>query len=157
MKCDYLKIKNWDKWQTYRKDRGQPPWIKIHRSLMRNIEWISLTDAERGQLVAIWLLAADHNGVIPASEEVIKKRVGQNALEMKIGLSWINKIGIILILIGVGVFIYWSYDKINDYVKGSFVFLLGTAFLILGEYFFRKKKEVFSQGLLGGGISILFA
>ena len=70
---EYLKIKNWDKWQTYRSDRGQPPWIKIHRCVMRNLEWISLTDAERGQLVAIWLLAADHNGVIPASPEMIQK------------------------------------------------------------------------------------
>ena len=58
---------NWDKWQTYRKDRGQPPWIKIHRRLMRNPEWVSLTDAERGQLVSMWLLAADHDGVKLAS------------------------------------------------------------------------------------------
>lgn len=69
----YLKIANWDKWQTYRKDRGQPPWIKIHRRLLRNPEWVSLTDAERGQLVVIWLLAADHDGVIPASPEIIQK------------------------------------------------------------------------------------
>lgn len=40
---------------------------------MRNIEWVSMTDAERGQLVAIWLLAADQNGVIPASPDVIQK------------------------------------------------------------------------------------
>jgi rubrerythrin len=70
---EYLKIRNWAKWQSYRADRGQPPWIKIHRRVMRNPEWVSLTDAERGQLVAIWLLAADHDGVIPASPEVIQK------------------------------------------------------------------------------------
>ena len=70
---EYLKIKNWDKWQSYRADRGQPPWIKVHRRIMRNIEWVSLTDDERGQLVAMWLLAADHDGVIPASPEIIQK------------------------------------------------------------------------------------
>lgn len=70
---EYLKIRNWEKWQTYRKDRGQPPWIKIHRCLMRDPEWVSLTDAERGQLVAMWLLAADKGGVIPASQEMIQK------------------------------------------------------------------------------------
>lgn len=68
-----LKIHNWGKWQSYRADRGQPPWIKIHRELMRNIEWVSFTDAQRGQLVAIWLLAADHNGVIPTSPKIIQK------------------------------------------------------------------------------------
>jgi len=70
---EYLKIRNWDKWQTYRKDRGQPPWIKIHRCVMRNPEWVSLTDAERGQLVAMWLLAADHDGAIPASPDIVQK------------------------------------------------------------------------------------
>lgn len=70
---DYIKVRNWEKWQTYRKDRGQPPWIKIHRCVMRNPDWVSLADAERGQLVAIWLLAADHDGAIPASPEIIKK------------------------------------------------------------------------------------
>lgn len=68
-----LRIRNWDKWQSYRKDRGQPPWIKIHRQLMRDPNWVSLTDAQRGQLVAIWMLAADRNGVIPASAALIRK------------------------------------------------------------------------------------
>ena len=70
---EYLKIKNWSKWQTYRSDRGQPPWIKLHRCLMRNPEWVALSDAERGQLVGIWLLAADHDGAIPASTDLIQK------------------------------------------------------------------------------------
>ena len=73
MSSPTLKIKNWDRWQSYRKDRGQPPWIKIHRCVMRNPEWVSLSDAERGQLVSIWLLAADRDGVIPASPEIIQK------------------------------------------------------------------------------------
>lgn len=64
---DYLAVRNWKTWQTYRNDRGQPPWIKVHRALLRDWEWIGLTDAERGQLVVIWLLAADHDGVVPAS------------------------------------------------------------------------------------------
>jgi hypothetical protein len=70
---EYLKIRNWDKWQSYRKDRGQPPWIKLHRRLMRNPEWVSLSDAERGQLVCIWLIGADHDGVIPASSGCLQK------------------------------------------------------------------------------------
>lgn len=73
MTADTLRIRNWDKWQSYRGDRGQPPWIKIHRCVMRNPQWVALTDAQRGQLVAIWLLAADHDGVIPASPSLIRK------------------------------------------------------------------------------------
>ena len=68
-----LRIRNWDRWQSYRRDRGQPPWIKVHREVMRNIEWVGMTDAQRGQLVAIWLLAADHDGAIPASPGLVQK------------------------------------------------------------------------------------
>jgi len=86
---EYLTIKNWDKWQTYRKDRGQPPWIKLHRELMRNIEWVSLSDAQRGQLVAIWLLAADRDGVIPASPEIIKKLCHMDSLpDLKLFINY---------------------------------------------------------------------
>ena len=68
-----LKIRNWSRWQSYPKGRGQPPWIKLHRKVMRDPNWVELTDAQRGQLVAIWLLAADHDGDIPSSSCTIQK------------------------------------------------------------------------------------
>ena len=88
-----LKIRNWDKWQSYRKDRGQPSWIKLHREVMRNIEWVSLTDAQRGQLVTIWLLAADHEGTIPNSPQVIKKLCHMDSepdLQLFVNLGFID-------------------------------------------------------------------
>jgi hypothetical protein len=68
-----LKIRNWDRWQSYRKDRGQPPWIKVHRALMRDPNWVSLTDAQRGQIIAIWMLAADRDGTIPSCPLMVRK------------------------------------------------------------------------------------
>lgn len=40
---------------------------------MRNAKWVALTDAERGQIVSMWLLAADDNGSLPFSAELIQK------------------------------------------------------------------------------------
>ncbi len=68
-----LRIHDWDSWQSYRADRGQPPWIKVHRCLMRNVKWVGLSDAERGQLISIWLLAADQNGDVPADPVLLGK------------------------------------------------------------------------------------
>lgn len=68
-----MKVRNWDKWQTFRKDRGTPPWIKVYRNLMSNEQWVSLTDAEKGQLISIWMLAADKGGVIPDNPIVIQR------------------------------------------------------------------------------------
>ncbi len=68
-----LKINDWDKWQTFRKDRGNPQWIKVHRCLMTCRKWASLSDAEKGQLVSIWIAAAENSGEIPADPAVIRK------------------------------------------------------------------------------------
>ena len=65
-----LTVTNWERWQSYRSDRGQPPWIKVHRTVLRNPEWTMLTDAQRGQLVQLWILAADKGGVIEVPESV---------------------------------------------------------------------------------------
>lgn len=69
----YLYINNWDKWQSYRKDRGTPPWIKVQRNLLSNKKWAVLTDSEKGQLVSIWIVAADNGGKIPSCPTVIRK------------------------------------------------------------------------------------
>ena len=66
-------VSNWDKWQSFRKDRGAPPWIKVHRNLFTNGEWVTLTDAEKGQLVSIWMLAADKGGHIPDDPRLIQR------------------------------------------------------------------------------------
>jgi hypothetical protein len=70
---EYLQIRNWDKWQSYRNDRGQPPWIKLHRRLLREPEWVCLTDEQKGQLISLWLLAADRGGKIPASDKILMR------------------------------------------------------------------------------------
>jgi len=66
-------IRNWSRWQTYRSDRGLPPWIKLHRSLLRNADWIRLSDAEKGQLVSMWILAAENDGKIPNDPDLVRR------------------------------------------------------------------------------------
>jgi hypothetical protein len=68
-----MKISNWDTWQTFRKDRGTPPWIKVYRNLLSNEQWVELTDSEKGHLVSIWILAADKDGTIPDSPKMIQR------------------------------------------------------------------------------------
>lgn len=68
-----IRIRNWEKWQSYRSDRGQPPWIKIHREVMRNPDWVALTDAQKGQLVSLWILGADRGGIIPSDPILLQR------------------------------------------------------------------------------------
>ena len=68
-----LYIHDWDKWQTYRRDRGAPPWIKVHRALLRSRKWVELSDVQRSHLIHIWMLAADEDGRIPNDPQLIRK------------------------------------------------------------------------------------
>jgi hypothetical protein len=72
----YFRVRNWERWQTFRNDRGPPPWIKVYRDLLHDPEWISLTDAQRGQLVSIWLVASRKQGVCRLDARWIQQQAG---------------------------------------------------------------------------------
>lgn len=87
-----MHINNWDKWQSFRKDRGTPPWIKVHRNLLSNTEWVSLSDKEKGHLISIWILAADRNGEIPDDPSMIMRMA---MLEQKPNINKFIELGFI--------------------------------------------------------------
>ncbi|MBT2290186.1 DUF2339 domain-containing protein [Paenibacillus albidus] len=91
------------------------------------------------------------------SPEVLERRKKQNQMEMKIGLNWINRLGILLLILAVGAGFRYTYSTwFNGYMKGSAFFLMGALMVGGGEWLFRKGKGTFALGLLGGGISVLY-
>ena len=70
---EILHVRNWERWQSYRSDRNQPPWIKLHRKLLRKPKWLKLSDQAKAHLISIWVLAADEKGVIPDDPELIQR------------------------------------------------------------------------------------
>ena len=70
----YLMVKNWESFQHY-KERN-PPWIKLHRDLLRDYDFLCLQDASKMQLILIWLLASQMNNKIPADANFIKTQIG---------------------------------------------------------------------------------
>jgi hypothetical protein len=68
---EYLEVANWDKFQHYKKDN--PTWIKLYVNLFRDADWAMLTDAQRGQMVMIWMLASARKGQIPACPKMVKR------------------------------------------------------------------------------------
>ena len=57
------KIKNWSKFQHF-KDR-KPPWVKLYRDLLDDIEWFELSPVYAKNLINIWLIASEYNGELP--------------------------------------------------------------------------------------------
>jgi hypothetical protein len=127
---------------------------KVRELVRRQREGFSAAMAERA---GNYDQRMDELAAEPVSQAVIERRIRQNQIEMKIGLNWVNKIGIILILFGVGAAAKYSFATwFNGHMKGASIFLLGGLLLAAGEWFYRKGREVFAAGLLGGGVAVLY-
>lgn len=64
-------IANWSVFQHY-KERN-PPWIKLHFSLLCGETWVRLDDASRVLAVACMLIASRNDGHVPANPEYIRR------------------------------------------------------------------------------------
>ena len=65
------RIKNWGEFQHY-KDRN-PPWIKLHFSILTSLDWVSLDDASRVLSIACMLVASRHEGFVPDDSKYIER------------------------------------------------------------------------------------
>jgi len=60
------KVKNWKKFQHF-KDR-RPPWIKLYRDLLDDLEWFELDATSSKHLINLWLIASEYEGKLPSIE-----------------------------------------------------------------------------------------
>ena len=58
-----MKIKNWSKFQHF-KDR-KPPWVKLYRDVLDDLEWHELDPLASKVLVMCWLIASEDEGCLP--------------------------------------------------------------------------------------------
>ena len=86
----------------------------------------------------------------------INQLAKKNNLEAFIGKNLINKLGVLLIIIGVIAASQFTFLKLTDELKGICIFLLGGLMLVAGEFLNRKKANVFSLGITAGGVAVLY-
>jgi hypothetical protein len=65
-KSPTLRFKNWLKFQHYKE--LTPPWIKLHRSLLDDLDYHSMTPMSAKLLPLAWLLASEYDGGLPSIE-----------------------------------------------------------------------------------------
>jgi len=78
--------KNWDTFQHYR-DRC-PPWIKLHREILNDKEFMCLPLASKAIAPLLWLLASESkNGEFDASIDELSFRLRITSKEVEQGLN----------------------------------------------------------------------
>ncbi len=79
-----MKIKGWSKFQHF-KDR-KPPWIKLYREILDDLDWHKLDGDSAKLLVQLWLLASEGDeGQLPTVEKIsFRLRISETSIKSMI-------------------------------------------------------------------------
>jgi hypothetical protein len=87
-------VKNWKDHQHYKNRR--PPWIKLHRTLLDDCDYLRLQPASRALAPLMWLLASEGiNGVVEGEAAELAFRLRLTESEVQDGLNGLLSIGYI--------------------------------------------------------------
>jgi uncharacterized membrane protein len=78
-------------------------------------------------------------------------------LELKIGRYWLNRVGILSLVLGTAFFLVYSIQYLGPAAKIAMGYAVGAALMILGLRLERKQGiEWYARGLLGGAWAVLY-
>jgi len=90
--------------------------------------------------------------------EIAATKLPEPTLETKVGLTVVNRIGAITLVLGVAFFFKWAVD--NNWIGPAGRVILGLvagfATLGAGDFIWRKRQQVFAQGITATGIAIVY-
>ncbi len=93
----------------------------------------------------------------PVAERSVAKPTAPN-LESRVGLAWLNRIGVVTLILGVGFAFKTAVD--NNWLGPTGRVLVGIALAIGalagGDFAWRRRHTVFAQGLTGLGLALCY-
>jgi len=80
------------------------------------------------------------------------------AMEYAVASNWLLRIGVLILVTGIGFFLKYSIDNglLGEQARVALTVLAGVGMIIGGVRLVGGKYHLFSQGLLGGGIAVLY-
>jgi hypothetical protein len=117
-----------------------------------------------------WSVSLYRKGIVKRSEDTkmleeaapgeLEHRLGQATsgdLESRIGLYWLNRIGVASLVIGLALLLTMSFLHFGPVLKLIIGFILSALLIAAGEVVIRKSEyQWYGQGLIGGGWSLAF-
>lgn len=77
------RVKNWKKYQAFRKDRGTAPWRKLYVSFFADYHVRQLTEKQRFQLLGIFAFCDPKTGDIKKTPEELAHDIGCKSIELE--------------------------------------------------------------------------
>ncbi len=80
------------------------------------------------------------------------------SMEYAVASQWLLRIGILILVVGVGFFVKYSVDEklLSETARVAVTTIIGLGLLIGGTLLLGRRYHVLGQGLLGGGLATLY-
>lgn len=80
------------------------------------------------------------------------------SMEYAVASQWLLRVGILVLVVGMGFFLKYSIEHgmINEVGRVALSIVAGLSMLVAGVRLLGRKYHVFGQGLMGGGLAILY-
>lgn len=119
--------------------------------LARALEELSRRVDRLEQLVAQRPVRSDRPYVVPVAPN-------RASLESRVGSQYLNRAGIIALLVGIAFFLNWAFA--NNWIGPLAVVIVGliagVGLFVAGEWFLRRSFSIFGFSLEGLGIATLY-
>ncbi len=115
-------------------------------------------EAQAKEPVAPFVAEQEKNPSHPSVRQGPQQVQSNKEAEIQFGQKWLLVSGIIIMVLGVGYFLKYSFDQnwIGPAARVSMAYLTGIVLLVLGERFRKKDFVAFGLNLVGGGIATLY-
>jgi hypothetical protein len=93
----------------------------------------------------------------PTLSQRVRESMQGEQWEAVVGGSWLNKLGVLVLVIGIALFLGYSFTQVGP--AGRAAIGLGVSLAMLAGGFLLEKKpryKIFARGLLGGGWAALY-
>lgn len=79
-------------------------------------------------------------------------------IEYAVASNWLLRIGVLILVTGIGFFLKYSIDNglLGEQARVALTVLTGVGMIVAGVRLVGGQYHLFSQGLLGGGIAVLY-
>lgn len=79
-------------------------------------------------------------------------------IEYAVASNWLLRVGVLILVTGIGFFLKYSIDNglLGEQARVALTVLAGVGMIVGGVRLVGRQYHLFSQGLLGGGIAVLY-
>jgi uncharacterized membrane protein len=93
----------------------------------------------------------------PPQPAHLSAREATSQLEETLGKNWLNKLGIIALVIGISLFLAYKFPSLSNPEKVGLGYLISFVILGTGIYLERSDRyRIFARALIGGGWALTF-